>query len=147
MALCEKSINHTFCLNFLNSTAGIPAADLLGAGEITLNASLHEAQDTRNYVKTLVGQTTIDPKQKQSYETCLDNYDVAIGAISEAKASLLSGDYETANIEISAAQTDSDTCNDEVKGAAAAAAELVERNDYLFNVLDVALVITNKLAG
>ncbi|CAI0422567.1 unnamed protein product [Linum tenue] len=144
-ALCKESINHTFCLDFLNSTAGIPAADLLGAGKITLKVGRDKALDARKCVKALLAQTT-DPKLKESYKTCMENYGDATDAISAAKASLVAKDYATANIKISAAQTDADTCDDEVKGLPAAA-ELGERNRYLFNLLNIGLLITNKLGG
>ncbi|CAN1121542.1 Pectinesterase inhibitor [Linum perenne] len=146
--ICEKSMDTTLCLSFLQSTPGISTADLVGVGGIILDVTSKKAADTKDYVKTLLGKAT-DHKLKEAYKTCLENYDDAVGDISEAKASLASKDYESTNIRTSAAQTEMDTCGSAVKGITYddGDTELLEKNRHLFNVLDIVLIIANKLKG
>ncbi|CAL1355533.1 unnamed protein product [Linum trigynum] len=140
-AICDKSVDRQFCLNFLQSTPGISTADLKGAGLIVLDSARAEASSTESYVKALLGKAT-DPKQKEAYKTCLSNYDDAVDDIEAAKASLSGGDYNGANIQASGAQENADTCDEGVKGS-----DLSKKNQHLFKVLDIVLIIANKLRG
>ncbi|CAN0908965.1 Pectinesterase inhibitor [Linum grandiflorum] len=140
-AICAKSLDRGFCLNFLKTTPGISTADLKGAGLITLNAAGAEAAGTAKFINNLLGQP-VDPKTKASYKSCLSDYGDAADNIAMSKASLNGGKYDDANIEASAAQENTDDCDEGVKGS-----ELSKRNQHLFKVLEIVEIIANKLLG
>ncbi|CAN1177878.1 Pectinesterase inhibitor [Linum perenne] len=139
-SICEKSIDRPFCLNFLKTTPGISSADLKVAGVITLDTATAEATATQKYINTLLGQPS-DP-MAENYKTCLSNYEDAVDNIQASKGSLNIGDYNAANIQASAAQEDADTCDEGVKGT-----ELSNKNQHLFKVLGIVLIIANQLRG
>ncbi|CAL1383869.1 unnamed protein product [Linum trigynum] len=140
-AICDKSLDRQFCLNYLQSTPGISAADLKGSGLIVLNSARAEASGTESYVKGLLAKAA-NPKQKEAYKTCLSNYDDAVGNIEAARESMSGGDYNGANIQASAAQENADTCDGGVKGT-----ELSGKNQHLVKVLGIVLIIANRLLG
>ncbi|CAN1761646.1 Pectinesterase inhibitor [Linum perenne] len=141
-AICGKAADKSFCHSFLNRTrAGKPSEDLVAAGKIVLDAGHGAASGTRQYVKSLVVQTT-DAKIQGRYKTCLELYSDVSKSISKAKASFVAGDYVAAGIHVTAAQTYSDTCNEEVVGLYS---DVPQMHRVLFNILDIGLVIANML--
>ncbi|CAL1400207.1 unnamed protein product [Linum trigynum] len=146
--ICDRTVDRSFCLRFMNSTAGIRAANFIGAGKITLTVSDQKARETQKYIRALVlGRKTTDPKVKQSYKTCLEKYGDAIRSISVAKDSFVTGDYDTGFTSTTVAQRDADACNHEVTAGPARGGVLGERNKYLSNLLDIVLVILNLVGG
>ncbi|CAI0420754.1 unnamed protein product [Linum tenue] len=135
--ICDKSMNQTFCESFMKSTAGISTADLAGAGGIILDVSSRSAAETEDYIKTQLAAG--DPKLAEAYKKCLENYRCAVSSIADAKASLASKDYEGMNLKASSAQSETDTCNE------AETDPVPERSRYMCNVLDIVLIIANKL--
>ncbi|CAN0908964.1 Pectinesterase inhibitor [Linum grandiflorum] len=138
-AICTKSLDKDFCLNFLKTTPGITTTDLKGACLMTLEAARAEAGVTEKLISTLVGQTS-DPKTKEGYTSCMSSYGDAADNIETAKASLASGDYNGVNIQAAAAQTDVNDCDEGVKGT-----EVSTKNQHLVKVLGIVLIIANQL--
>ncbi|CAN0878304.1 Pectinesterase inhibitor [Linum grandiflorum] len=147
--ICDETSDKAFCLRFLNSTrAAKPSADLAEAGKIALAISRRSASRNRRYIKYLVAHATSNSSSggdvRGRYKTCLALYSNAGKSISRAKQSFAAEDYDSANVYAGAARSYADTCEEELVGLGGHK-KVHETHRLLFNVLDIVLVVTNKL--
>ncbi|XP_074382391.1 pectinesterase inhibitor-like [Apium graveolens] len=134
-SICAKARNHALCHQVLNSVT----ADRGGLGQISTNVALAKAQNALNLVKTLA-QKASDPRTKDQYKTCLEEYGDALDDLQESKAAFGKNDFGTANIKASAADTDVDTCSDDGPNVAP---QLKAANQENADYIDIVLAVSN----
>ncbi|KAL1193102.1 Pectinesterase inhibitor 1 [Cardamine amara subsp. amara] len=110
--ICDKTLDPSFCLNFLNSKFSSPNIQALA--KTTLDATKARATQTFKRLQSII-DGGVDPRSKLAYRSCLDEYEGAIGNIEEAFEHLASGDGMGMNMKVSAALDGADACLDDVK--------------------------------
>ncbi|XP_059315563.1 pectinesterase inhibitor-like [Lycium ferocissimum] len=144
--VCSKTQKPAICLSALRADPRSKGANLEGLATISIDASLKNAQSTRNLVNTLLKQAT-DPKLKTRYASCLENYNDAVDDIGGLPAFLKSKDYGGLNTHASAASDDPSTCDENFSGPPAEAPQLKDASDKLQGLISIVLVISNLLTG
>ncbi|KAK2980659.1 hypothetical protein RJ640_011467 [Escallonia rubra] len=143
--VCSKTRNPSFCVQALKSDPPSGGADLRGLGQISIDLAQASATATSSLIDSLIKQTN-DPKLRERYKSCSENYSDSIGDLGEAKGFLNSGDYGSVNIRASAALDGADTCDGGFAGPPAEPAELKQANQKLEDLCSIILVISNRLA-
>lgn len=139
--ICAETKIQSFCLNFFKSDHSSSATPV----ELCIKAidvGRSSAKNTKKLVDTLVKGTT-DPSLKAKYRDCWETYDMAISSLEEAREFLK--DLSTLDIEITAAMTDIDTCEDGFEKTRIKPPKLRDGNRFLTNVCSIALVIAKRL--
>ncbi|XP_010543937.1 PREDICTED: pectinesterase inhibitor 1-like [Tarenaya hassleriana] len=142
-AICGKTLNPSFCLKFLKSNPKILAAGLPAVAKITIDSAQTSASKTFKRIQSIVQKTT-DPKSKQAYTSCLDNYESVVDTLDEAKEHLAAGDPVSVNVKVSAAMDGPDSCLDDLKNVKADPS-VVKSSEYIGSVCGITLVIANML--
>ncbi|CAH2035992.1 unnamed protein product [Thlaspi arvense] len=140
--ICDKTLNPSFCLNFLNTQFASP--NLQALAKTTLDATQARATKTFKRLQSII-DGGVDPRSKLAYRSCLDEYESAIGNIEEAFEHLASGDGMGMNMKVSAALDGADTCLDDVKRLSSVDASVVDNSKKIKNLCGIALVISNML--
>ncbi|EOA39303.1 hypothetical protein CARUB_v10012316mg [Capsella rubella] len=141
-AICVKTLNPSFCLNFLNPKFASP--NLQALAKTTLDATQSRAKQTFKRLQSII-DGGVDPRSKLAYRSCLDEYESAIGNLEEAYEHLASGDGMGMNMKVSAALDGADTCLDDVKRLRSVDASVVNNSKAIKNICGIALVIANML--
>ncbi|KAK3042224.1 hypothetical protein RJ639_001344 [Escallonia herrerae] len=97
----SKTRNPSFCVQALKSDPRSGSADFHGLGQISIDLEQASATATSGLIDLLIKQTN-DPKLRERYKSCSENYSDAIGDLGEAKGFLNSSDYGSVNIRASA---------------------------------------------
>ncbi|TXG46423.1 hypothetical protein EZV62_028080 [Acer yangbiense] len=140
--ICAKAIFPS-CIEFLESTPGAAAADLKGLGKITLDLAHSSASKTLGQINSLIPKTT-DPKLKDIYKSCSEQYDNIIGDLKEAETDFNKGDYSSMNLQASAAMTGAEECSDEI-AELAIDPSVKKGNLDIDHICSIILVISNSL--
>ncbi|XP_010548973.1 PREDICTED: pectinesterase inhibitor 1-like [Tarenaya hassleriana] len=142
-AICGKALNPSFCLKYLKSNPKILASGLPDVAKITIDSAQTSASKTFKQIQSIVQKTT-DPKSKQAYTSCLDNYESVVDTLDEAKEHLAAGDPASVNIKVSGAMDGPESCLDDLKNIKADPS-VVKNSEYIGNVCGITLVISNML--
>ncbi|KAK2643764.1 hypothetical protein Ddye_018959 [Dipteronia dyeriana] len=143
--ICSKTLNPSYCVKLLKSTPGTATADLKSLAKIILDLARSNATKTLNQIHSLIPKTT-DPKLKESYRSCSEHYDNAIGDLNKAESDFKQGDYFGMNIQASGALDAAGDCDDETEGLPASPS-LIKGNQDLKNFCGIILVVANRLKG
>lgn len=141
-AICDKTLNSSFCLNFLNQKFATP--NLQALAKTTLDATQTKATETFKKIQSII-DGGVDPRSKLAYRSCLDEYEMAIGNLEEAIEHLASGDGMGMNMKVSAALDGADTCLDDVKRLRSVDGSVLNNSKGIKNLCGIALVISNML--
>lgn len=141
-AICDKTLNPSFCLKFLNPRFSSP--NLQALAKTTLDVTQAKATKTFKILQSII-DGGVDPRSKLAYRSCLDEYESAIGNLQEAFEHLASGDGMGMNMKVSAALDGADTCLDDVKRLRSVDASVVKNSKGIKNLCGIALVISNML--
>ncbi|XP_010524649.1 PREDICTED: pectinesterase inhibitor 1-like [Tarenaya hassleriana] len=142
--ICSKAKNPEFCQTFLKSKPETVQADLPALAKLTVDSARKSASMTLAEIESLLQQAS-DPKSKEVYTSCSENYDSATTNLGDALKALVGGDPGTVNIKVSAAMTDADTCKRDLVGVSPDPSSVVKGIENLENVSSIALVISNML--
>ncbi|KAH0939419.1 hypothetical protein HID58_006880 [Brassica napus] len=93
---------------------------------------------------TILKNKTYPPGSESALSTCVELYDDANNSLNEALMNVKSGDYKSANIDLSAALDAPGTCEDGFKETHEKSPVTNENND-LFQKIVIPLVFTNML--
>ncbi|XP_010524648.1 PREDICTED: pectinesterase inhibitor 2-like [Tarenaya hassleriana] len=142
--ICSKAKNSEFCQTFFKSKPETAQADLSAIAKLTVDSARKSASGTHAEIESLLQQAS-DPKSKEVYTSCLENYDSATTNLDDAFKALAGGDPGTVNAKVSAAMTEADTCKGDLVGVSPDPSSLVKGIEELENVSSIALVVSNML--
>ncbi|KAI9195419.1 hypothetical protein LWI28_015547 [Acer negundo] len=141
--ICAKTKVPSSCIELLESTPGAATTNLKGLGQITLDLAHSSAVKTFGQINSLIPKTT-DPKLKEIYKTCSEQYNDAIGDLKDAETKFNQGDYFSMNTKASAAMTEAGDCSDET--AKLAIDPSVKKGNVEFDhICSIILAISNNL--
>ncbi|KAF8095188.1 hypothetical protein N665_0339s0057 [Sinapis alba] len=140
--ICDKTLDPSFCLDFLNSEFSSP--NLQALAKATLDATKVRATQTFKRLQSII-DGGVDPRSKLAYRSCLDEYENAIGNLEEAFEHLASGEGEGLNTKVSAALDGADTCLDYVKRLRSVDDSVLNNSKGIKNLCGITLVISNIL--
>lgn len=144
---CKKAsqVNYTLCITALESDPRSPTADLAGLGSISIQLALANATQTWSHIQEMLKSGRFDSYDKARLEDCLELYSEAISNLTESLKALKDKSYLDVNVQVSAAMTDSDTCEDGFKEKAGRVSPSTEENYYLSQLGSIALAIVVRL--
>ncbi|XP_022930195.1 pectinesterase inhibitor-like [Cucurbita moschata] len=141
--ICKKTRNPSFCFDVLKSAG---TTDLKGLATFTLNLAHDKTVESRALAQSLASKT-IDPKLKERYATCAEQYDNAIDDIEDGKVNLGEGDYNGVNIKASAAMTEAGDCLDSFAQPPKDPSAFSGNGKTVEDICSIILVIANLLLG
>ncbi|XP_057433511.1 pectinesterase inhibitor-like [Lotus japonicus] len=97
--ICKKSTNPSFCLAVLNSNPG--GKDLISLAQYTIDIDRANLTNTITLIKSLIANSSGDPKANAHYKNCLSYFVVdggAFGAIEATQQYLNKRDYVGVNM-------------------------------------------------
>lgn len=141
--ICSRTRNPPFCTNVLKSAG---TTELKGLATFTLNLARTRAGESRVLAQSLASKAA-DPKLKERYASCAENYDDAVGDIDDAGKNLASGDYNGVNVHASGAMTEADDCQDNFAQPPTDPSALSANAKALEDICSIILVIANLLLG
>ncbi|KAL0853835.1 hypothetical protein Bca101_058987 [Brassica carinata] len=139
--ICSKTKNPSFCLNFFKSTPATKTLDLFDVAKFLINDASQDASVTQKQFESLA-KSTADPRSKNIYIQCLENYKNALGEFDAAIKALEAKDNASLNIKVSAAMTDGDSCNSELPSVKPNP-QLLKQISDIDNPSGIVLVISN----
>ncbi|CAF1929906.1 hypothetical protein Bca4012_072704 [Brassica carinata] len=140
--ICDKTLDPSFCLDFLNSEFSSPNLEALA--KATLDATQAKATQTFKRLQSII-DGGVDPRSKLAYRSCLDEYENTIGNLEEAFEHLASGEGEGLKTKVSAALDGADTCLDYVKRLRSVDDSVLNNSKGIKNLCGITLVISNIL--
>ncbi|KAI3974923.1 hypothetical protein MKX01_005034 [Papaver californicum] len=109
----DPILKYDFCVASLSANpASKHAHDLFELGVISMQTCIKNAKSIHSYVAQILKHGKEGRVAKRCLDDCLELYSDAIDSVQEAIASFKIKDYDSANIQMSAALTDSTTCED-----------------------------------
>lgn len=147
----DPNVNYTVCIDFFHSNPKSYKSDLKGLGVIAAELAKTKAAKIRSTVRSLLKKhprplgRPVD-KTKPGLEDCLEFYEDAVSSLSDSAKAIKEGRYDDANLQISAALDDPDTCEQgftdlKVKSP------LTKVNDEFSGYVVIALGVTAMLEG
>ncbi|XP_022949094.1 pectinesterase inhibitor-like [Cucurbita moschata] len=133
------------CLEAFPTTHGA-REDLKGLATFTLNLAHDKVAQTRALALSLASKAA-DPKLKERYATCVEQYDDAADDIEDGKNDLGEGDYNGVNIKASAAMTEAGDCLDSFTQPPKDPSALSGNGKTVEDICSIILVIANLLLG
>ena len=144
--ICSTTQDPPFCVKALNSDSRTAGADLKGLAQISIDLAKADATKTAPLIASLEEKAK-DPKLKGRYETCAENYDNSIDSLDECTESVSSGDYNSLNIQASAAMEGPETCLDSFEGPPEDPSQLPGKCEDLIHLCSIILAISKRLIG
>ncbi|KAK4767655.1 hypothetical protein SAY86_015405 [Trapa natans] len=147
-SVCTGTLDPSRCFQVIKTIpGGGQAASLESLCGTAISFSLSKGNQFHKYVQSLAASTN-NPKLKQVYSTCAENYDDFIGNLQSAQGMLKRKDYNGVSTMASSSMTEVDTCSDSFKERSAAdPSRLIDTNKYYYTLSLIILRISNKLGG
>ncbi|KAL3505583.1 hypothetical protein ACH5RR_030965 [Cinchona calisaya] len=143
--ICSQAANDPqYCVQRLRSDPRSSSADLPTLAQITIGFAQSDTKSTADLVKSLEQQAT-DPKLKERYKSCLENYNGALNDLNDCTNDLKKKDYPSLNIHASAAGTEADTCDDNFSDPPIEPDNLKKASKHVQDLTFVICAIANKL--
>ncbi|PON36863.1 Pectinesterase inhibitor domain containing protein [Trema orientale] len=147
---CKKTLYFQLCVSSLRSDPQSQTSDLRGLATIALNLSTANGVDTLSYISALKSEASYNNgSQLQSIlgclSDCIDVYSDAIQNLQDSVPALNDKSYDTLQSLVSAAMTDSETCEDGFKEIKGSSSPLTEQNEYFSRLCSNFLAITTLL--
>ncbi|XP_078444873.1 putative invertase inhibitor [Wolffia australiana] len=141
------------CVSTLQSSPESSCADKKGLVLISLNACIAHAEYTVAYAQQLMNNATAVASTgddgdyaKQCLDDCLTQYADALDELRETVMDAMNGTYDSVNAKVSAAMTDSESCEDGFAERPGLASPLAERNAYFSKLCSNALAVAQLLS-
>ncbi|CAB4279327.1 unnamed protein product [Prunus armeniaca] len=110
-----------------------------------MELALENATNTLSTIEKLLSNKSFDPFALVCLKDCLQLYSDAITTLRDAVGAFLRGDYNTANIWVSAVMEAPTTCEEGFKEKEGEVSPLKNENYNLFQLCDIALCISHLL--
>ncbi|XP_077226937.1 putative invertase inhibitor [Tasmannia lanceolata] len=143
---CKHTLYYDTCVASLQSSSESQTADLQGLASIALHAAADSAIETSNHIALLLNNTT-DSFIQQCLSDCSENYLDAIDQIEDSIAALDSKGYNDVNVWVTAAMSDSDTCEEGFKEQPGYKSMLTDNSAEFYKLCSNALAITKLLSA
>ncbi|KAL3500782.1 hypothetical protein ACH5RR_039875 [Cinchona calisaya] len=142
--ICKTTLNPPFCAQVLNSKP--PGTSLKELAEFSIKLAEIHAKKTHDDLIVKLLEKERNPRLKDVYESCKENYEDSIDSLNDGKKALNSGDFGGLNNFASAAETDADTCQEGFEeGSFAEPPQVKQANKKLEDLSSIILSISNKL--
>lgn len=146
-ATCKKTLYFQLCLSSLRSDPKSQTSDLRGLASIALNLTIANGVSTLSYISNLKSEASYNGSQSVSsyLSDCRDVYSDAIQNLQDSVQALNDKSYDTLQSLVSAAMTDSETCEDGFKEMKGLSSPLTEQNQYFSRLCSNFLAINTLL--
>ncbi|XP_009385649.2 pectinesterase inhibitor-like [Musa acuminata AAA Group] len=146
-ATCNRTPYLDVCMSTLTSRRGSRTADLHGLAAISLDACIAHAKATLSYARSLSRHDGIanDTYASGCLADCLEEYGEAVDDLHESAGALRRGSYDTVNVLLAGAMTNSDTCESGFGEKPGLRSPLTERNQYFGKLCSNSIAITGLL--
>ncbi|KAF4366433.1 hypothetical protein F8388_003671 [Cannabis sativa] len=116
-ATCKKTLYFQLCVSSLRSDPQSQTSDLRGLAVIALNLSIENGVKALSYINNLMSEAAYKGSQLASTDLsdCVDVYSDAIQNLQDSVQALNDMSFDTVQSFVSAAMTDSETCEDGFK--------------------------------
>ncbi|XP_057971715.1 putative invertase inhibitor [Malania oleifera] len=142
----DPNLNYTFCLESFQAVPNSQNATLRGLGFISVKLTHYNTVRVHALIKELLNQNS-DNKSRGRLQDCSSVYSGAVYDTRDAFLAFRSGDYQSANVHVSAAMDASKVCEDGfAMSTEGARPPLGNNNKEIFGLSAVALFIINMLA-
>ncbi|KAL5698587.1 hypothetical protein ACHQM5_029605 [Ranunculus cassubicifolius] len=146
---CGHTLYVDLCLSSLREDPRSETADLKGLAKIALDISLVNATKMISHLTQLKSQNDtslpFDSFFSSCMDDCIDEYQEAAGNLEDANDALEKNSLATVDSLITAAMTDSDTCEDGFGDKEEMESPLTEKNREFSNLCSNALAIATLL--
>ncbi|XP_074581111.1 pectinesterase inhibitor 28-like [Curcuma longa] len=147
---CNRTLYYDVCVASLASRPRSRRADVQGLAAIALDVSLAHAKATVALAKNLSRSHDASAGEGRTYAAwclrdCVEEYKEAVDVLRLSAAALRRGAYDDVNDLVSAAMTNSDTCESAYADKPGLQSPFMERNEYFFKLCSVAIAIANLL--
>ena len=144
---CKKTLYFQVCVSSLRSNPQSQTSDLRGLAVISLNLSIANGVNTLSYISHLKSEAAYNGSQSMLgyLSDCIDVYSDAIQNLQDSVQALNDKSYDTLQSLVSAAMTDSETCEDGFKEMKGSSSPLTEQNQYFSQLCSNFLAITTLL--
>ncbi|KAJ8766498.1 hypothetical protein K2173_022557 [Erythroxylum novogranatense] len=152
-AICSSTIVPDYCFQVFKSDPKLVSADLKGVANILLDKEQGNLQQTANVIKELVKQASPKPPPgggpslKERYSECSETYGDGLESVKQAKGYISSGDYFSAQTQVSGLLDDIGTCDDDLNKPISDASQLPKLNQDNISLSRVILAVIAKLRG
>ncbi|KAK3016758.1 hypothetical protein RJ639_006431 [Escallonia herrerae] len=144
----SKSIifDYSFCLTSLQTVPVSHVTDVPGLAIIAMELALGNATATISTIESMLSGGAFDPFARQCLLDCLELYSDAVSVLEQSAAAFLEGQFDTANLLMSAVMEAAVTCEVGFSEKEGEVTPLTEENYDLFELSDIALCIINLLS-
>lgn len=139
---CNNTLYVEECLSSLRSDPLSETSDLRGLASIALNLSIAHGEETKGYIDDLKSK---NGSESRCLNDCTEEYADAVQNLEDSVHALRIRYYDKVNTLVSAAMTDSDTCEDCFGEIEEGESLLTERNQYFLKLCSNFLSIANLL--
>ncbi|KAK1550086.1 hypothetical protein Q3G72_013475 [Acer saccharum] len=148
-AACNRTFYIDICVSSIRSDPrSSTISDLKGLADVALNVTFVHGMETLEYIKHLNSNSPAVSYRSGCLRDCAEVYEDAVQSLQDTVHLLRIRDFEKVNTLVSAAMTDSDTCEDdfnEVLDDAEGVSPLTQRNQYFSKLCSNFLAITKLL--
>ncbi|KAI9192700.1 hypothetical protein LWI28_026769 [Acer negundo] len=148
-AACNRTFYVDICVSSIRSDPrSSTISDLRGLADVALNVTFVHGMETLDYIKHLNSNSPAASYRSRCLRDCAEVYADAVQSLQDTVHLLRIRDFEKVNTLVSAAMTDSDTCEDgfnEVLDDAEGVSPLTQRNQYFSKLCSNFLAITKLL--
>lgn len=137
----DPNFSFEFCKTSFQAAPGSRCLNLRGLGLIAVRLFRDNATDTRCYIRELLAKKGLNPAMKMCLRDCLDMYINGVERLTQAIREYRVGRYFDANVHISAAMTESTTCEDGFHEKKGLVSPLTKQNDDAFRLGAISLTI------
>ncbi|XP_021901856.1 putative invertase inhibitor [Carica papaya] len=138
-------ISYSFCLTSLQVIPVSHATNLQGLAGIAMELALKNATNTISSIVGLLSNASFDPFALACLGDCLELYSDGVVTLVDAIGALLTGQYSTANIWVSAVMEAATTCEEGLTMEGNVSPLTIENYNF-FQLCDIALCIINWLS-
>lgn len=148
-AACSHTLYFDICVASLRSDPRTnTTVDLAGLAAIVLDQSIAHGERTLSVIVDSLranGSSTNNHSVLRCLSDCEEEYYDAVESLRESAQAMKEREFDTVNLLVSAAMTDSDTCEDGLKEMAIHDSPLSERNERFFKLCSNFLAISRLL--
>ncbi|KAJ0242640.1 Plant invertase/pectin methylesterase inhibitor superfamily protein [Hirschfeldia incana] len=141
----DPNLKYDFCVQSLEQDPqSKTATSLAGLVLASTNNAASKAANVKGIVETILKSKKYQPGTENALRTCVEVYDDANDSLNEASLNVKSGDYRSANVDLSAALDEPGTCEDGFKEKHAIS-PVTNENNVLYQKILIPLAFTNML--
>nr|GLL43895.1 pectinesterase inhibitor-like [Ipomoea trifida] len=143
--ICAKTPQPATCKQLLGSDPRSKTSDLVALQTVAIDVASRQAKSGQSLVSSLHGGAT-EPKLKEIYSSCLENYGNSVDCIGQIPGFLRSKDYGSLGTFASAAIDGPATCDDNFSSSSPEPPQLKDASLKLRTICSAVLAINKKLS-